>query len=535
MPTTFRFLGAAALFMVLTLAGCSDDSDADPLVVSTDKGSLKGIEKTATRQFLGIPYAAKPMRWQAPAEAGPWAGLRDASSFGANCAQPDTPFGFVSDSEDCLFLNVYRPTGDGPFPVMVWIHGGALQYGEGSAYDPSQMVAEGVVVVTLNYRLGALGFLAHASLSAEGGGSSGNYGLMDQQAALRWVQRNIAAFGGNAGNVTIAGESAGGHSVHAHLASPLSAGLFHKAIVQSGSYSVNTPTLQAQQALGQAFATAAGCSDQTAACLRNLSVSSILANQAALNAGLAISTNIDNRVLLRSHRDAFSTGNFNRVPVMEGTNANEFSVLTAFLFDYGPPPPNGLGEVTAGNYAFAQGGVLGLSETVQWLPKSVAQVDAKYPLSTFARPAQAIDKIAGDSIFSCSALSTVRALAAFTAVYQYEFNDPNAPGILLPPTPSHPVYGAAHASELPYLFRMTQPHPPLPVPLVLSAAQQALSAKMITLWASFARAGVPSAAGSTAWPAFSGTSQTLLSLEPGGLRTSSSFSVDHGCDFWLTP
>jgi len=359
-----RLIRLITLGLVIGLAACGNGSDSDPLVVTTDRGDVKGIEVAGTRQFLGIPYAAKPVRWQAPVEADPWMGLRDASSFGANCAQPDTPFGFASTSEDCLFLNVYRPTGDGPFPVMVWIHGGALQFGEGSDYDPSQMVAQGLVVVTLNYRLGALGFLAHAALSAEGGGSSGNYGLMDQQAALRWVQRNIAAFGGNSSNVTIAGESAGGHSVHAHLASPLSAGLFHKAIVQSGSYSLNTPTLEAQQTLGQAFAAASGCTDQTAACLRNLSVPSLLANQAALNAGLAISTNVDNRVLLRSHRDAFSTGNFNRVPVMEGTNANEFSVLTAFLFDYGPPPPNGLGEVTADNYPYAQGAVLGLS--VQW-------------------------------------------------------------------------------------------------------------------------------------------------------------------------
>lgn len=529
---------AAAAGLCLSLSACGGDDASDPLVVTTDKGTLKGVERSGARHFYGIPYAAAPVgarRWQPPQAAGAWSGERDATKFASHCPQTDSPFSRASGtSEDCLFLNVFRPTGTGPYPVMVWIHGGGLQQGDSDPYDPSQLVAQGVVVVTMNYRLGALGFLAHAALSAEASGSSGNYGLMDQQAALQWVQRNIAAFGGDAGNVTIFGESAGGVSVHSHLAAPSSSGLFHKAIVQSGSYSLNTPSLEAAQSRGQVFAAAAGCADQSASCLRNLSLSTILANQLALLSGTAVQPTVDGRVLPRSHREAFATGNFNRVPVIEGSNSFEHSLVTAVFFDF-LPPPLGLGEVTASNYPAALAAVLNFNDT----RKTAAQVNAVYPLASFGSAAQAIDQIGTDNGYACSALSTLRMLAAYTTVYQYEFNDPDAPMLFLPPTATHPRYGAYHASELQYLFGLTPPYPLTPAPPALTAAQRSLSEKMISFWAGFARSGNPngsgSGSGSVVWPVFKNGAEGLLSLEPAGVRVSTSFASEHRCGFWLAP
>ncbi len=190
--------------------------------------------------------------------------MLDATSFAPHCAQPASPLGTASTSEDCLYLNVYEPAGGSratKLPVMVWIHGGGFLIGESEGYDPTPLVRDGAVVVTINYRLGALGFLAHPALSAEAGGSSGDYGLMDQQAALRWVQRNIGNFGGNPRNVTIVGESAGGLSVLAQMASPPAAGLFSRAIVESGTFALTQVSQASANTSGTVFASAVGCSD----------------------------------------------------------------------------------------------------------------------------------------------------------------------------------------------------------------------------------------------------------------------------------
>jgi hypothetical protein len=186
--------------------------------------------------------------------------VRDATRFAPHCPQSAGPFGQASTSEDCLFLNVFTPRhqqAGSHFPVMVWIHGGALVSGESNDYDPAGLVAHGVTVVTVNYRLGALGFLAHPAL-ADANGQSGDYGLMDQQAALRWVQRNIASFGGNPHNVTVFGESAGGLSTLAQVASPQARGLFERAIVESGSYNLTQASLASAESAGEAFAVKAG-------------------------------------------------------------------------------------------------------------------------------------------------------------------------------------------------------------------------------------------------------------------------------------
>ncbi len=230
-------------------------------MVGTANGAVRGLANGAVDEFLGIPYAAPPvgaLRWRPPQPAASWPGVRDATKFAPHCPQPASPFGQASMSEDCLFLNVFTPshqTTRSHRPVMVWIHGGALVSGESDDYSPAKLVADGVTVVTLNYRLGALGFLAHPAL-ADANGQSGDYGLMDQQAALRWVQRNIASFGGNPRNVTLFGESAGGLSTLSQVASPQARGLFERAIVESGSYNLTQASLSAAEAAGEAFAAA---------------------------------------------------------------------------------------------------------------------------------------------------------------------------------------------------------------------------------------------------------------------------------------
>src|ERR1700733_15064420 len=214
-------------------------------VGATANGAVRGLANGAADEFLGIPYAAPPvgaLRWQPPQPAASWAGVRDATKFAAHCPQLASPFGLASTSEDCLFLNVFTPKAGGQHPVMVWIHGGALVTGESDDYSPAGLVADGVTVVTINYRLGALGFLAHPA-PADANGQSGDYGLMDQQAALRWVQRNIASFGGDPRDVTLFGESAGGLSTLSQVASPAARGLFAKAIAESGSYNLTQTSL----------------------------------------------------------------------------------------------------------------------------------------------------------------------------------------------------------------------------------------------------------------------------------------------------
>ena len=231
--TLGALVAAAPAVSASTLTGQVTASASGP-VAGTANGAVRGLANGAVDEFLGIPYAAPPvgaLRWQPPQPAASWSGVRDATQFAPHCPQVAGPFGQASTSEDCLFLNVFTPSHAQPgsgSPVMVWIHGGALVSGESNDYDPTGLVADGVTVVTINYRLGALGFLAHPAL-ADSNGQSGDYGLEDQQAALRWVQRNIASFGGSPHNVTIFGESAGGLSTLSQVASPQAKGLFECA------------------------------------------------------------------------------------------------------------------------------------------------------------------------------------------------------------------------------------------------------------------------------------------------------------------
>jgi para-nitrobenzyl esterase len=497
-------------------------ADVGHPVVRTDHGRVRGVETKDGRQFLGIPYAAPPvgdLRWKAPQPPARWASPLDASKFANHCAQPASPFGAASATEDCLFLNVYTPEGDCAHdqlrPVMVYIHGGSFQTGESDDYDPHKLVGEGVVVVTINYRLGSLGFLASSTLTAESpDATSGNYGLMDQQLALRWVQNNIAAFGGDPRRVAIFGESAGGLSVHAHLVSPGSRGLFQGAIAESGAYSLTQPTLASAEAQGATFAAAVGCSGQDAACLRAVPVATLLANQSSSPG--AYLPNVDGKVLPLSIGAAFSSGQFNRVPVIEGSNHDEFRLFVALSIELP------FGPATAAQYPIYIGALLGLPAA------AVPLVVAQYPLSDYSSPGIALGAIGTDAAFACNTLAVQRMLSQYVPTWAYEFDDANAPQRSLPPVSFS--YGAAHASELQYLFDL-----PVTVPApALTTDQNRLSNKMVDYWTHFARRGDPNSLETPAWAPQSATSdstQALLAPRPQS-GTASAFAADHKCAFW---
>src|SRR5215468_9562826 len=342
----YRLARSALVGLVLACAWGPPVAVADAVVI-TQQGRVRGVERSDVRAFLGIPYAAPPvgdLRWKPPQIHAPWSHVLDATKFRGHCAQGPNLTGTSSTSEDCLFLNVYVPNADDDDAqqrktphlraVMVWIHGGALTFGQSDDFDGSMLATLGdVIVVTINYRLGALGFLAHPALTAESPNhASGNYGIMDQQFALQWVQRNIIAFGGDPNKVTIFGQSAGGLSVLSHLASPGAGGLFHRAIVQSSGL-LALPTLAVGEAQGALFANAVGCPDQSAQCLRSRPVEQILAHQgdvASISTLHPIVTPVvDGFALPRSLQVAIATGQINRVPVINGMNHDDARFLVA--------------------------------------------------------------------------------------------------------------------------------------------------------------------------------------------------------------
>jgi para-nitrobenzyl esterase len=504
------------------------------IVVSTDDGPVRGVSLSDQRQFLGIPYAAPPvgsLRWKPPAAAAHWEGVLDANHFAPHCAQRATPFGLASASEDCLYLNVFAPDKHGDkgddgkkakaknLPVMVWLHPGAFQYGESDDFDPTNLVDQGVIVVTVNYRLGALGFMAHPALTAESpNASSGNYGLQDQQAALRWVQSNIDKFGGDPGNVTIFGESAGAASVHVHMASPQSAGLFHRAIAQSGSYTLTQPTLAAAEAQGSAYATAVGCASQDAACLRAVPVATLLANQST--SPTAYLPNVDGSTLPMSVSTAFATGQFNRVPVIEGTTHDEFRLFVATLFTLPGIP------ITSASYPFLISAMLSV-------PLATAQQIAFfYPFAAYPTGGEALGAVGTDAAFACNSRIAARLLSQWVPTWVYEFNDPNAPQVFLPPT-TFP-YGSYHGSEVQYLFDVREA---VPAP-ALTAPQQQLAEAMQSYWTQFAKVADPNSAATPAWSGYKPTTQdvfqSLVAPAPQSF-TGTAFGLNHKCAVWGSP
>jgi len=509
--------------MACALAAAVLASAASAGVVPTDKGPVRGTETPAMHEYLGIPYAAPPVgeqRWRPPQPVRRWHGPRDASSFGNHCPQPASPFGRASTTEDCLYLNVFTPN-RGPgrghtknLPVMVWIHGGGFTVGESDEYDPAKLVQKGTVVVTLNYRLGYLGFLAHPALAA-GDGSSGDYGLMDQQAALRWVQRNIAKFGGDPGDLTIFGESAGGLSVHAQLVSPLAAGLFEHAIAQSGAYALNLPSLDAAESAGRGVAVDVGCPAQTAACLRHAPVEALLGAQPTTDGTLV--PNVDGNVLPQSIGPALRSGQFNRVPVIEGTTKDEFTIFAAlnveFVFGQFPPALYPL--------------VLGILLPALGSHANAAAVAAEYPVASYGNNVgRAIGAVGTDMTFACPGRQAAQALSQYVPTYAYEFADRNAPQLFVPPA-SFP-YDAYHGSEIQYLFDI----PNQTGAAGLNSDQERLADTMRTYWTQFGATGNPNAPQVPSWPAYTTANDLYMSLVPPTPRVESSFATAHHCAFW---
>jgi para-nitrobenzyl esterase len=517
-----KVIGLTLLFTMSaygTGATTATSSQASQLIIMTERGPVRGIATPVLREFLGIPYATPPvgnLRWRPPQGHARWSTPLDATKFGNHCPQEDSFFGIGSLVEDCLFLNVFAPNhqfsdADGSpsqgHPVMVWIHGGALTVGESNDYIPTKLVQQGdVIVVTINYRLGALGFLAHPALTAESvQHASGNYGIMDQQFALKWVRRNIAAFGGDPHDVTIFGESAGGLSVLANLVSPLVTEVFQRTIVESGAYELSLPTLEDAESKGTDFANSVGCSNQSAECLRSASVETILANQGGF---LGTSPNVDGYVLPQSLDAAFANGQFNRVPVVQGSNHDEMTFFVAL-------------DELAGHALTAEEYPLAVADFVG--PEAAPAVLAQYPLSKYTSPGSALSALETDSIFACPARKLDQFLSANVPTFAYEFNDINAPEIYLPPV-SFP-YGAAHAAELQYLFELPQSVP-------LDASQRELSTDMVRYWTQFARSGEPNSVVTAFWSRYDPTVDGFQSLVPPSPVAEFEFAADHKCDFW---
>ena len=461
-------------------------ADAPGVEVAAPAGAVRGRIEGDVRNFKGIPYAAPPVgenRWRPPAPLAPWRGVRDAADYGPACIQPTPglPHIYSQDigatAEDCLTLNVWAPANADKAPVIVWIHGGSLVAGSSKErlYDGVRLASEEVVVVSINYRLGVLGYLAHPELSAESpAGISGNYGLMDQIAALQWVRRNIAAFGGDPDNVTIAGESAGGLSVMYLMASPYARGLFHRAIAQS-AYMISTPELK-QARFGAPAAEEAGTTlarriqAPGLRALRSMDAQT-LTDQAALNGFLPFGA-IDGKLLPDQLVTIFDQGRQAPVPILAGFNSGEIRSLRMLA----PPAPASAAEyeqIIRDRYGDLAGDFLRL-----------------YPASDIGESILAASR---DALYGWTSERLVRSQTALgQPAFLYLFDHGY-------PATDQAGLHAFHASELPYMFGNLDRTPPRWPGIPRTAAEAALSEAMIDYWVSFARSGRPEAPGAAVW------------------------------------
>jgi para-nitrobenzyl esterase len=537
---------AALLALLLPMLAPQAKGAENAPSVRTAEGSVQGFVRNGVSTFLGIPYAAPPTgahRWQPPQPIAAWTQTLKATAFGNTCPQI-TELGVfagpVSTTEDCLFLNVFTPHGAGTgkkLPVLVWIHGGGLFDGESNDYDASALVKGGpggpTVVVTINYRLGLLGYFAHPAIDAEDH-HIGNYGLMDQQAALQWVKRNIAAFGGDPGNVTVGGQSAGSTSTAALVISPASAGLIHRAIFESGPLLTVAP-LPLAESRGANFATAAGCAtDATAAaatCLRDLTVQKILSLQgtAAANGPYVNGLMVDGTILPIPADTAWSTGKFNHMPIMNGSVADEgaFAASINELF-FGPMSADqytGLVKTTFGGPA---GPGAGPPNYPAGTPDAVL---AKYPLSAYPNPGAAWVAVGTDANV-CRHPQLNRHVSEHVPLYAYEFSDRNAPWYFPPISFAH---GAAHTIDIQFLF--TDWHGgPLGIQHKLTAQERVLSEQLVAAWTNFMYTGNPNLTGDRPWPRYSANSEVYFSqnVPKSSAITEAQFTAAHNCAFWDT-
>jgi para-nitrobenzyl esterase len=481
-------------------------------VVKIESGRISGATEAGglVRVYRGIPYAAPPvgnLRWRPPQPAAPWAGVRQATEFGPSCPQADRTAWPVArlgkTSEDCLTLNVWTPVNPPGrrMPVIVWIHGGAFTQGSGSlaAYNGEALARRGAVVVTFNYRLGPLGFFAHPLLTKESGhDASGNYGLLDQLAALRWVKENIRGFGGSPDRVTVAGESAGAVSVGCLLVSPQARGLFHAAILESGSpygitrYLRDAPAgEESMEQVGELVARRLGCDreDDVLAALRSRSVDEIMnASHAAspfFGEGIRFMPVVDRwlipdlpATLLANHQEL-------KVPVLLGSNLDESTLFVAPLQAF---------DVEAYRRFIRAAFRAGADDVL-----------ARFPVVRDADVKPALARVLGYSSFVAPARRLARAMADFGGrVYLYSFTR------VRPGTPAARL-GAFHGAEIPFVFGTFGHLFPAGAPEV-EATDRALSQTMMDYWVRFAATGDPNGEGTPAWPRYASPSDVWLEL-----------------------
>ncbi len=516
MPDFRSLMAALAVLSCATFAVA-----AHAQVRSTESGPVNGFTVGDLTEFRGIPYAAPPVgprRWQPPHAPLAWTGARDARAYGPACEQQLASYPV---SEDCLTLNIFVPalaTAKSNLPVMVWIHGGGFISGSGRDFDASALATnDNLVVVTINYRLGYFGFLAHPALSAaDPRHVSGNYGLLDQQASFKWVRRNIAAFGGNPRKITIFGESAGGQSVIDQLVAP-GAGPLAAAIAQSGSYMTSLPTLAVQETAGKAAARALGCTDQSATCLKRLSAKALNVLN-PLSALGGVSAVVDGRTIPIQPAEAFAEGQFQHIPVINGSNHDEYRLFVGLTRWATSAPP-----MTAKQYK--------ATVTAQFGDMAPKLLHA-YSLENFTQPDYAYAAILTDVAFACNAHLLTAQMARYTKVYEYELDDPDAFTASGPVLPGF-SYGSAHSSDLSYLFptyNVAAFHPDGPPPL--SPGQKELRRSMRRFWTNLARNGDPNGSLVSDWPAFTKAAPKVMSFKPSKSSTGSGFAVDHHCPLW---
>jgi para-nitrobenzyl esterase len=549
-----------ASFLALLLAACGfideEKPGSAPTIAYTANGEVEAVDRLGMRSYFAIPFAAPPvgdLRWAEPAPPQKWTTTRRQTASAAPCLQTSaSPFRLTGDSEDCLYLDVHAPGGNGPFPVMVNLHGGAFNTGGTSVYaDPSPLVSKGVIVVNVAYRLGAMGFLAHPALAVNG--AAGNYGVMDQQAALRWVQDNIVHFAGDKKNVTVFGESAGGFSVMTHLAAPGSKGLFSKAMVQSGNYGNDRQLTAAQMASTSTAivdtainaATVAGVTGipcaagaVTAACLRGLP-DAVIRTHLATAINTAIPTmvpSVDGKVLPKSVKAAFLAGENIKVPMVNGTNENEYALYIA-INEAGrraaASPPN----VDPANTSFALQPTAYVPTVSSLLAGSGANVSAIvttfYPLNNYGpsaaiQPSLAVSALATDLGFACPALRTSQRInTQGSPVWMYEFRDQTArPTVGVSNGRYYLSFqqGAAHSYDLQYLYNLGD---------LANDERRQLQTAMTRYWTNFAKTGNPNTGGEVpfSWPAFTAPDRVLALdvASGGGVQGLTSYATDHKC------
>lgn len=486
-----RQMVISALVGAATLTGSVSVAAADTSpAANIAQGRLAGASEAGVERFLDIPFAAAPvgaLRWRAPQAPPGWTGVRDASKLGPACPQTVRPAlvgGGVAEhqSEDCLQLNIWRPAGARKLPVMVWIHGGAHVIGSGTfpAFDGTAFARQGVILVTINYRLGALGYFAHPALTAgkRRGEALANYGLMDQLAALRWVQKNIAAFGGDPGQVTLFGESAGAIGVTTILAQPEAKGLFTRAIVQSGVGLLDPRPLAEQEALGAALAARAGVPPSASLdALRALPAAVLVAAADVRTPGAMTGPILDGELVREAPWRVFARSEPIDVPLLVGANSNEASVILAM----GVPP----------------------AAALAYLGPDQATGRAAY--GTGLADDELARQVLGDAWFVAPARWLAARTAAGAPSYLYHFDYVAA-------TRRDRTKGAAHGSEIPYLFGTL--HYFASVAGAVDEEDRRFGADMSACWVAFAKTGVPGCALVRDWPRYDAAIDRLAKFAP---------------------